>query len=538
MERVKNKNGITLIASLIFLAVFTTWILSVGSSSSVNLQLARNQHKIGTALSAAESGLEHGRFVISSYTPITTWDGQDVTQVQADTTWDLLCRHFRDSLNGQVLLGGRVIGDAGRFTDSFDSGDELVTPVISTGRTSFQLRLYRYDSNPFIIKLQSIGSDSEVTRKACIDLAVEKDTTVLKYAVASRSRIIITGDSTIEGDIYSPWDLPNIASPFEVDANSVINGTLNTVIDRHSFDPDSGEYVGYTLETLDEDGNAIFDANGNRIYSSDDMVQGYHEGINYGQPDIPASGFEASDYDTSSYDALTEYVSTGGCSTVIEYFPHAPGDFTQRQDWSSRRLTRPIIENQVITNGKLAAGSNALFRNCTFEDILYVEGADSIFNNVRFEDCTFNGAIVTDVPADFYWQKNVLYFTGTAIFDNRYMEEATILAPNFNVNIGNTMELEDDSESVLTGLVVGGIVDVRGNANVNGTILSMYDPGPLGASAALYGTNVGFSDENNEAGIPEDVGTIHINPDPEGLMPLGVRSDVILVPLPHTYSEM
>ncbi len=117
------------------------------------------------------------------------------------------------------------------------------------------------------------------------------------------------------------------------------------------------------------------------------------------------------------------------------------------------------------------------------------------------------------------------------------MEEATILAPNFNVNLGNTQTLLSESESVLTGLVVGGIVDVRGNANIDGTILSMYDPGPLGNVAAQYGTNVGFSDENSEAGVPEDVGTIYIRPDPGRLLPVGIKSDVIIVPLPESYTE-
>ncbi len=117
------------------------------------------------------------------------------------------------------------------------------------------------------------------------------------------------------------------------------------------------------------------------------------------------------------------------------------------------------------------------------------------------------------------------------------MQEATILAPNFDVNLGNTQTLLSQSESVLTGLVVGGIVDVRGNANIDGTLLSIYDPGPLGSVAAQYGTNVGFSGENSEAGIPADVGTIYIHPDPGRMLPVGISSSVIVVPLPESYTE-
>ncbi len=54
---------------------------------------------------------------------------------------------------------------------------------------------------------------------------------------------------------------------------------------------------------------------------------------------------------------------------------------------------------------------------------------------------------------------------------------------------------------------------------------------------AQYGTNVGFSAENSEAGIPEDVGTIYIHPDPGRMLPVGIKSTVIIVPLPESYTE-
>ena len=94
----------------------------------------------------------------------------------------------------------------------------------------------------------------------------------------------------------------------------------------------------------------------------------------------------------------------------------------------------------------------------------------------------------------------------------------------------------DESESVLTGLVVGGIVDVRGNANVNGTILSMFAPTGWRLSGA-YATNVGFSDENSESGIPEDIGTIHIHPDPDRMLPLGMKSNITIDPNQESYTE-
>lgn len=178
------------------------------------------------------------------------------------------------------------------------------------------------------------------------------------------------------------------------------------MVSEDYFDNTEPNYVGYTLEG--------------------DKVKGTYEGINYGQPEPTVPGFDYTDYDTSTYASMTTTLPASG-DTVKEYFPHAPGDYTQPANGSSTELNRQMYENETFTDKRLPAGRNSLFKDCTFEGVFYI--------------------------------------------------------------------------------------GIGGNANIDGTILSMYYPGPLGSVAAQYGTNVGFSDENIEAGIPEDVGTIHIHPD-------------------------
>ncbi|MDT8300430.1 MAG: pilus assembly PilX N-terminal domain-containing protein [Sedimentisphaerales bacterium] len=508
-----DRRGAVLIISMIFVLIFSTLAVSFVTMSGTNAQLASNQHKVNSTLSAAQSGLECGRFILATFQPSISSNSGQVTQAQADATWNLLCSHVQTQ-----QLDGQVVPNAVNFTDSIGSGDEIIIPQINYDSTnvSFQLRFYRYDSDPNTIMMQSIGTDGMIARKLSIDLVIKKDTSVLNYAVASKSRVIITGDSTIDGDIYSTWDKPGIAPPFEMENTSIVNGTLNTVVDEDNFDISEPNYVGYTLEG--------------------DKVTGTHKGINYGQPNPTTPGFDYTDYDTSSYAAMTTTLPASG-TTVKEYFPHDPNDYTQAVNSSSSQVNRQVYDGQTFTDRRLPAGRNSLFKNCTFEGIFYIGIGGNGSNNIRFEDCQFNGVIVTGVPNDFKWKKNMLYFTGSALFNNTVMQEATILAPNFNVNLGNTQTLLSQSESVLTGLIVGGIVDVRGNANIDGTILSMYDPGPLGNVASQYGTNVGFSDENSEAGIPGDIGTIYIHPDPGRMLPVGISSDVIIVPLPESYTE-
>jgi len=215
-----------------------------------------------------------------------------------------------------------------------------------------------------------------------------------------------------------------------------------------------------------------------------------------------------------------------------------PRDGTPWNTWN-KKLTRHVYENQTFTNARLPNNYNALFRNCTFEEVLYIDCSktgSSYYNNVRFENCTYNGVIVSDTPETFKWVDNCLYFTGAATFENTSsIQEATILAPHFNVNLGNTNP-EQSENNVLTGAIVGGIVDIRGNAQIYGTIISMCDTTQWPSG---YVTNIGatLDDGGSETTELGDIGVIGITPDMDQMLPSGITSPIIIKPLKDTYSE-
>ena len=173
------------------------------------------------------------------------------------------------------------------------------------------------------------------------------------------------------------------------------------------------------------------------------------------------------------------------------------------------------------------------------QGILYIDvskSGSSYYNNVRFENCTFNGVIVSDVPQVFKWQHNCLYFTGEATFDNTSaIQEATILAPHFNVNLGNTNPEQSDN-NVLTGAIVGGIVDVRGNAQIYGTIISMCDTTQWSSG---YVTNIGatLDDGGSETTELGDIGVISVTPEEDKMLPSGITSPIVIKPQQSTYCE-
>lgn len=528
--------GTVLILAMIFIVIFSALAVSMATMSGTSMQLASNQHKINSALSAAQSGLECGRYIIAKTLPFLDSTAYNtVTDAQANQAWSILCAQVQD----QPWVGGLAEQTATAIT----------TPAVNYGaaNTSFQVRFQRTDTRK--IKLEGIGADGQVTRHAALETVIAKDNEVLNYALASRGRMWLTGNSTIHGDVFSSWDRPEI-SPYNMTSDSAVLGTVNTVLTREQIQPQS-----YQMETLDLNGDPI-DENGDplgnnydeRYYSDDDEVRAYHENINYGQPyeDIP--GMDIDDYDTDDYNSgLSTIPSCPSELREVEYFPHAssdeggysmPRDGTPGSTWN-RQLTRHVYENQTFTNARLPNNYNALFRNCTFEEVLYIDcskSGSSYYNNVRFENCTYNGVIVSDTPETFKWMHNCLYFTGEATFENTSsIQEATILAPHFNVNLGNTNPQQSEN-NVLTGAIIGGIVDVRGNAQIYGTIISMCDTTPWSSG---YVTNIGatLGDGGSETTELGDIGVIGITPDKDQMLPSGITSPIIIKPLKDTYSE-
>ena len=524
-----------MILSMIFILVFCTLALSMATLSGTNAQLASNQHKVNEALAAAQSGIECGKYILS--TAVLPETGQNfVSDAEADTVWTNLCTHLQTT-----ALDGQSVPSATGFTDAAGSGDQITTPSLSFGSATatFRIRFYRYYNDRSTIKVHATGSDGEVTRGIGLDSQITKDSQVLNYAVASRGRMWLTGDTTIHGDVFSSWDIAAI-SPYNMTSDSTVNGTINTVLTLAQI-----EQQDYQMETLDANDQPIFDADGDRVYSSEDQVKAYHEGINYGVPYENMPGMDISDYNTDMYNyALTDIPSCPTALRRVEYFPHAPGNYSypatgKPTNTTDLKLTRHVYENQTFANRRLPDNYNALFKNCTFNGILYVDcykSTTTYYNNVRFENCTFNGTIITDVPQTLKWKQNCLYFTGTAAFNNQSdIQEATILAPHFNVNLGNTNPQRSDN-NVLKGAIVGGIVDIRGNAQIYGTIISMCDTTQWTSG---YVTNIGatLTDGGSETTELGDVGVITITPADDQMLPSGITSPIIIKPLKGTYSE-
>jgi len=496
--------GSTTVLALIFMALFGALSVSFAALSNTNLQMARSHRDLAMARTAAESGLEYMHNLIDYYESeygLKTFN-REVTADDAYVVFNDFYDFLQVELKDAPMLTNGSVGNPVRFSEHGQTGEQVVIPNLkysSDAKATFTLRIRQYDDDPMTLVVTSTGKMGQITRRVRIKYSLEKDQRLLEVGVASKSPVNVSGNSTIGTGIYTDWQNPEIAPPTTLEALSTIEGDINTALLPEDFDG-----LGYTLE---------------------DVIQGQYDEINYGMPDVEMP--TAEDFDTSMYTKEASGLSSGQTYNQKEYYPHAPESYTTPVA-ESIQLNRTVYENMVI-DGKRAISGNALFKNCTFEGIFYVGTTSGIgTNNVRFENCVFNGPIITGVPPKFGpedWKKNALYFTGDCVFNNTVMAEATILAPNYNVDIGS-----GTGDSTLTGLVLGGVVDIRGNATIDGTIVSMADPLELGDYATKLETTIGVPDQGTN--------TITINPGTANMLPIGISTKILMIRDGNSFVEL
>ncbi len=205
-------------------------------------------------------------------------------------------------------------------------------------------------------------------------------------------------------------------------------------------------------------------------------------------------------------------------------------------------LANPVMDKGDIPSNQvgtyIAAQYNAL------PEPLVVGGrritdTKAISNNIRFHNCLFVGSIVSDAPQGFTQVRNKLQFTGSTRFvkDNPYSTGTTmnpesddraaiatssLMVPNYSVDIG-TFNSPETQQVQLRGAIIAGVMDVRGNADIEGALLLTFAPqhgsGPmvdvLGnaiGNPANFNTTLGYfgpDDGDSESLDPSELRTFN-----------------------------
>ena len=185
-------------------------------------------------------------------------------------------------------------------------------------------------------------------------------------------------------------------------------------------------------------------------------------------------------------------------------------------------------------------------------------GSKSTANNIRFDNARVHGAIVTAAPQEYAHVRNKLQFTGQTAFvieDSPHLDDvqkrlylrSTLLAPHYSIEMGTFSEPADANQMTeLHGTIVAGLVDMRGNIRVKGTILSTFHPksgdGPvIGETSPWFNMAIGYFDSDAgdmEASLPaQGRGMIQIRYDPSTALADGINGPIEVRPMHGTYFE-
>jgi hypothetical protein len=136
------------------------------------------------------------------------------------------------------------------------------------------------------------------------------------------------------------------------------------------------------------------------------------------------------------------------------------------------------------------------------------------------------------------------------------MKKSSIMMPGWSVDVGSftneTSENLDESPRVdLRGVIIAGILDIRGTAEVQGTLLMTFKPivgqGPLfyDGQTDAFNTTIGYFgplDGDGEGTDPtsedfEGFGEITLSYNPGVSLPDGIPWPILAEAIPETYRE-
>jgi hypothetical protein len=116
-------------------------------------------------------------------------------------------------------------------------------------------------------------------------------------------------------------------------------------------------------------------------------------------------------------------------------------------------------------------------------------------NNIRFHDCLFIGSITSDAPTNYTHPRNKLQFTGGTRFLDEHPDpilavqaqyrpnpedvdeiaKSSMMLPHYSVDIG-TFNSPPEQDIRLKGMIISGIMDIRGNAQIDGALVMTFRP--------------------------------------------------------------
>ena len=507
------------VLALVFLTLFAALAVAFATSAHMGLHTTRNYKDAVVAEMAAESGLAYAMHALSDC------ESEPTLQELPDML-DVIQAHLAAKIPGSAVCQTQMTLDGNSTVRCV-----TVSPQTLPSGDTFTIKVYvcDVDANQTPTKLQMVvtGQAGGLTRRVGIRFDVDVDKTLLHYSVSSTSRIIARGNVRMHGPISTSYG--------RFPEEGVRNNSIYPLDIRLGWEGRIDGTIGTTDSKADFTGDpSLGDDDFHDGISSENPSMNLLAKMVYNQPH--AMDLDVDDFDTSPLKARTSTAN----------LPPADYDGRKWYGWGDDGSGKPPLENICVPKG-----TNPHFKKCRFKGITYIDVNEettdptpSNQNKVIFEDCTFEGPIITGVPRKMNWKHNKMEFRGKTVFRTSMIQETlggvTLMAPNYNVNIGGCENGGGEGNSDVCGLIVGGCVDLYNDITVRGTVVSMAklinDGQPIMnmplswlASSGVCGANVGNLDGSSQ--------NIDIWPDPSNVIPLGIKKRYRVFRVKDSYEE-
>ncbi|MFB0553247.1 MAG: pilus assembly PilX N-terminal domain-containing protein [Phycisphaerae bacterium] len=178
-----NHRGVVLIISMIFVLIFSALAISMATLSGTNVQLASNQHKLNSTLSAAQSGLEVmqywlTRVIIPNSTQPSNYLSTIVSILQND---------LADNNISNISL-------------SF-VGSTITIPSVtlaSADHLSFEAAIRQLNDNT--LQLDVTGRNDQITRTIRVNYNIKPyRNPIFDYGIATKGPLNMQGNPNVDG---------------------------------------------------------------------------------------------------------------------------------------------------------------------------------------------------------------------------------------------------------------------------------------------------------------------------------------------------
>jgi len=179
----QNRRGVVLIISMIFVLIFSTLAVSLVTMSGTNVQLASNQHKLNSTLSAAHSGLEAMQYWMNRITiPDSTSPSNYLSTVFNCLQNDL-------AANGITNISA-----------NYSASTITIPPVMlaSADNMNFEAAILQLDNNT--LQINVTGRSDQITRTIRVNYNIaQKKNPVFDYGIATKGPLHLQGSVDIDG---------------------------------------------------------------------------------------------------------------------------------------------------------------------------------------------------------------------------------------------------------------------------------------------------------------------------------------------------